>query len=87
MLKSVKRVGEFVSLSVMLLLIATLVASQADARHSEQARPGPVVEHTQGLNHVNTPLKTTIKAHFVGKRLTISVDPVSGFGNLRFIFE
>ena len=87
MLKPVKRSGAIVSLSVMLLLVVALVTSQADARHSDQARPGPVVEQNQDLNQANRPLKTTIKAHIVGRPLTITVDPVSGFGNLRFIFK
>ena len=87
MLKPVRRFGEIVSLSVMLLLLAALVASQADARNEDQARPGPSVEQTRDLDEANRPLKTTIRAHLIDRPLTISIDPVSGFGNLRFIFK
>ncbi len=87
MFKPVNRFGEIISLSVMLMLAAALVESQADARRSEQARPAPAVQQTQALKEANTPFRTTIKAHIIGQPLTISVEPVSRFGSLRFIFK
>lgn len=87
MFKPIKRFGEFVSLSVMLLLVVALVASQADARNPQQARSALAVEQTQDPKDSSAPLKTTIKAHIIGQPLTISVDPASGFGKLRFIFK
>ncbi len=87
MFKPVDRLGEIVSLSVMLLLAAALVTSQADASHLDHVRAAPAVEQTQDPKVTKTLLKTTIRPHIIGQPLTISVEPVSRFGSLRFIFK
>ncbi len=87
MLKPLRPVGEIISLGVMLLLVAALVASQADASNTEQARQGPAYEQTQAPDAANSPLRTTIRAHLIDQALTISIDPVSGFGNFRLILK
>ena len=87
MLKPVSNTNEVVSLTVMLLLVVALIASQANATLSEVAQGATVFEQPQNHAVMNSPVKTTIKAHIIGQPLTISVDPMSGFGNVRFVFD
>lgn len=87
MFKPVTSVSEIVSLAVMLLMVVALVSSQADATIPDGVRANAAQEQASTADAMKTPLKTTIEAHIIGQPLTISIDMVSGFSNLRFVFE
>lgn len=87
MFKPVTSVSEIVSFTVMLLMIIALVSSQADATSPGDVRASSAPEQARTAGAMKTPLKTTIEAHIINQPLTISIDTVSGFSNLRFVFE
>jgi len=82
MFKPVTSVSEIVSLTVMLLMIVALISSQADATIPSEVRASQAPASATTM-----PLKTTIEAHIINQPLTISIDTVSGFSSLRFVFE
>jgi len=87
MFKPVTSVSEIVSFTVMFLMVIALVSSQADATNLDEIRGSTGLEQASIAEATKTPLRTTIEAHIIGQPLTISIDTVAGFSNLRFIFE
>lgn len=79
--------SEIVSLTVMLLLIITLIASQAGTTFSETTQGAATLEPPRSQAVTSAPVKATIKAHITGQPFKVSVDPMSGFGNVRFVFN
>jgi len=72
--------NEIIGLTMMLLLVMALVASQADATIEEDARPAAIVEQTESLDAPGMPFTATVEGHFNGKVLTISIDTMAHFG-------
>ena len=87
MFKPIISINETVSLAVLLLLVVALIAGQATASSPYEAASAATIEQPQSPETTTAPLRTTIKAHLIGQPLTISIDPVAGFGKLRFIFK
>jgi hypothetical protein len=87
MFKPVTSLSQIVSLTVMLLMIVALVSSQADAKNLDEVRASTALEQASIAEETKTPLRMTIEAHIIGQPLTISIDTVAGFSNLRFIFK
>ncbi len=71
--------NEIVSLTVMLLMVMALVAGQADATVQEHLEANTVAI----LDEEPAPFRTTIKAHFDGEPLTISIDATAEFDYFR----
>ena len=71
--------NEIVSLTVMLLMVMALVAGQADATVQEHLEANTVAI----LDGEPARFRTTIKAHFDGEPLTISIDATAEFDYFR----
>lgn len=80
MLQRMMNSNEIIGLTMMLLLVMALVASQADATVERDARAATVIEHTDSPAVPDMPFTATIEGHFNGKVLTISVDSLAHFG-------
>jgi len=79
MLKQIPYLNEIVSLTLMLLMVMALVAGQAGAAVQHQANSR--TEVTSVDEHA--PFRTTIRAHFDGEPLTISIDATAEFDYFR----
>ncbi len=71
--------NEILSLTLMLLMVMALVAGQAGATVQEEASAGAVVI----ADEERAPFRTTIRAHFDGEPLTISIDATAEFDYFR----
>jgi len=84
MTRSVPYINEIFSITILLLMALALVAGQADARIHEESKARAGVAVVGGLEEVNAPFRTTIKAHIDGHPLTISIDAVAELSYFRF---
>jgi hypothetical protein len=84
MFKSATPFNEIIGLTVMLLMIAALVASQADARIQEAVSANSALSGANIEAAAQTPPKATIKAHVLGHPLTITIEKVSEFSHFSF---
>jgi len=84
MSKSVPYINEFVSISVLLLMVVALVAGEADATIHEQDRVRGEIAAADVVEEASAPFKTTIRAHIDGHPLTISIDAVAELSYFRF---
>ena len=80
MLQRIMNSNEIIGLTMMLLLVMALVASQADATVDGDAMAATEIEHTESPALPEMPFTATIEGHFNGKVLTISVDNLAHFG-------
>ena len=83
MSKPIPYLNEIVSLIVMLLMVIALVAGQADATIHEEARADAAFDERIFEDRHEMPFRTTIKAHFGGEPLTISIDASAEFDYFR----
>ena len=83
MSKPIPYLNEIVSLVVMLLMVIALVAGQAGATTHEEARAGAAFAGGISDGQRHKPFRTTIKAHFDGTPLTISIDASAEFDYFR----
>lgn len=79
--------NEIISLTILLMMLMALVASQAgtasrDTMRSE-ATMGAAVSQQDGRGMKTTPLKATVTGHLNGRVLTISIDTMAKFGRFR----
>ncbi len=79
--KPIPYLNEIVSLTVMLLMVAALVAGQAGATVQDEGRVDFADAGIEGQDRA--PFRTTIKAHIDGEPLTISIDATAEFENFR----
>ena len=75
--------NQIIGLTIMLLMVLALVASQADAGIDEKINAAAIAGQSAGEASSAAPLTTTIKGHINGKVLTISIDTLSHFGIFR----
>ena len=85
--------NEIISLTILLMMLMALVASQAGTASRDTIRTeapiGATISQQQGQQDDRgmkpTPLKATVTGHLNGRVLTISVDTMAEFG--RFWLE
>ncbi|MGB5255835.1 MAG: hypothetical protein WBN07_06515 [Woeseiaceae bacterium] len=75
--------NQLIGLTIMLLMVLALVASQADASIDDQVKAAVFAEQSVNQASSRAPLTATIKGHINGKVLTISIDTLSHFGLFR----
>lgn len=75
--------NQLIGLTIMLLMLLALVASQTDANIEDEVAAAAIVEQGPGLTSSSAPLRATIRGHINGKVLTISIDTLSHFGLFR----
>ncbi len=83
MFEQIRHSNEIIGLTMMLLLVMALVASQADATIQEDVRAAVAMEQTEGLDLPDMPFTATVGGHFNGKVLTVSIDTMAHFGRFR----
>lgn len=87
MFKQLMQNNEIISLTIMLMMIVALVASQADAtiqdEVQEQIQIESAMEKHDNLELTYTPLRATIEGRINGQVLTISIDTMSDIGLFR----
>ncbi len=79
MSRQIPYLNEIVGLTVMLLMVMALVAGQAGAAVQEKAQAGTGIV----ADEERAPFRTTIRAHFDGEPLTISIDATAEFDSFR----
>ncbi len=79
MTKQSPYLNEIVSLIVMLLMVAALVAGQAGATVEDETQVATGIMDEEE----RAPFRTTIRAHIDGEPLTISIDATAEFDNFR----
>jgi hypothetical protein len=83
MFERITHSNEIIGLTMMLLLVMALVASQADATIREDVGAATAMEQAEGLDSPGMPFTATIEGHFNGKVLTVSIDTMAHFGRFR----
>ena len=84
MFKLATPINEIIGLTVMLLMVAALVASQADARIQEAVSANRDFSAAKIEAALQVPPRATIKARILGHPLTITIENISEFSHLRF---
>jgi hypothetical protein len=82
MFERITHSNEIIGLTMLLLLVMALVASQADETIQEDVRAA-AMEQTEGLDSSDMPFTATIGGHFDGRVLTVSIDTMAHFGRFR----
>jgi len=71
----------------MLLMLAALVAGQADATIHEAARSDTASAEAKSMEASEAPFRAIINAHIDGNPLMISIDAVAEFNHFRSEIE
>jgi len=72
--------NEIISLTVLLLMVIALVASQADATVDKEARAAAAITQDDRRAVNDFPVRATIEGHINGVPLTISIDTTAEVG-------
>lgn len=75
--------NEIIGLTIMLLMVLALVASQAGSTAQDGIGAAAAQQQIDSREPSEQPFTATIQGHINGKVLTISVDTLSHFGLFR----